>query len=64
MHWHITLLTMATETIAKEVTALQPIEQISLCSLSPTNHILKEDEADALVDSLTRQGYTVRVEKP
>lgn len=64
VHWNITVLSMASDSIAEEVKALQPIDQISQRAFSETMHIIAEEEADELVEALTKQGYTVRVETP
>lgn len=55
---------MATETIAEEIEALHPIEQLSQRAFSSTAHIIRDEDTTPLIESLTKQGYTVRVEQP
>lgn len=64
IHWNITLMSMATDGIAQEVCTLHPVEQWSQREFSNKAHLLDEDRADELTETLSKQGYTVRVEQP
>ena len=64
LHWNVTLLSMASEQVSEEIEALHPIEQLSQRAFSSTSYIIEEEDANSLIKSLSRQGYTVRVEQP
>lgn len=61
-HWNLTLLQFASPKLAEEIDAQCPLVPLSQRTFHPTSHLIDDQQAESLAQTLVERGYSPRVE--